>query len=368
MWCGVRGKLGVGVLLVATTHAWRTSDARADDAPTEAVRIDFAAPATCPPREAFLAGVRSRTARMRLVGASEPARTFVVVLEDAARGARGRVTIRDRDGRELRREVEGASCEEVADVLSLVVALAIDPHASLAPHAPASTAAAPATPSALPTAPAPSPSSVPAPSSTAAPPAPAADEPPVRARPGRREAPVDPTARTPWSWATGVGASASTAVVPSLLFGPRVFVEVGGVVDVWSSPRLRLSFERTASGRLDAGGGAVRFTWTVARADGCVAGWRDGHLRFSPCLGVEVGALEAAGADVDHARGATRPWVAVGPVARFSWAFAGPFFLELDASARAALVRSQFFFQPNTSVYDAPVLGVGLGLALGSSF
>ena len=339
-------------------------DARADDEPSESVRVDYAAPATCPSRETFLAGVRSRTTRMHLASGSAPARTFVVVLEDAARGADGRVTIRDPDGRELRREVKGASCEEVADVLALVVALAIDPRASTAPRAFGSASTAPAEAASAP-APAPSSSATRPPPTTPAPETPSTP-PPERAHPA--SAPPRFVAGASLSWAAGAGASGSSGVTPSLLFGPYVFVEARVTGDVGFTPRLRVSFERTASGRLDVAGGGARFTWTVARADGCVAGWRLGRFRISPCIGVDAGTLGAVGTGIDHARDATRPWFAIGPTARASWSFLGPLFVELDVFARAALVRSQFFFEPSATVYDAPVLGAGLGLAFGASF
>jgi hypothetical protein len=333
--------------------------ARADD-PAEPVRIDFRAPATCPSREAFLAGIRARTSRMQLAPTGSPARTFSVVLEDRASGGAGRVTIQDRDGRQLRRDVTGASCEEVADVLALVVALAIDPHATLAPR----------TPQSAPTASGSAQENAPSPSATPAPVAPTAsaapDAPPVHEE-ARQSIARDRASRT-FFLAAGAGASGRSGVTPAVLFGSHVFVEARVATDTWSALRLRLSFERTASGMLDVDGGGARFTWTAARADTCVAGWRKGSASISPCFGAEAGTLEAAGSNIDHARGATRPWLAIGPLVRAAWRLVDPLYLAFDVSAHAALVRPQFFFEPNATVYDVPLFGAGAGLSLGAFF
>ena len=56
---------------------------------------------------------------------------------------------------------------------------------------------------------------------------------------------------------------------------------------------------------------------------------------------------------------------AITTLARASWNFYGPLSLELDAGARLPLQRTRFFFQPDTTIYRTPAVGLTLGGGLG---
>ena len=108
----------------------------------ERVFVDYAAPASCPSKDAFVADVRARTTRFELASAGESVRRFAVELREDASGTVGRLRLVEREGTSREREVVGASCAEVADVLSFVVALSIDPRVvDFAPHVPSPEAA-----------------------------------------------------------------------------------------------------------------------------------------------------------------------------------------------------------------------------------
>lgn len=334
-----------------------TLRARADDA-TEPVRIAYDAPSGCPSTSWFVAAVSARTTRARIAEPSERARTFVVVLDETARGAAGNVTIRGLDGRELRRDVSGATCAEVAETLALVVALAIDPRASLAPVAlPVASAPVVATPSA----------SVSAPTSPSAAPPPTTIPTPAMPSPAARRA-VAPRPRARLSFSLGAGASLATGVTPATLAGLDVFGEARLAGSSWRAPFFRVAFQRTASDTLAEQGANVRFVWTVVRGDACLRGWRVGPVALSPCARVEGGSLFVQGGGVDRPRSDTRTSLALAPAANLRWPIGDTLFVDANAALRVAVFRDAFFFEPNPPFYEQPVLGVGLGVGFGASF
>jgi hypothetical protein len=116
--------------------------ARAQDA-EEAIRLDYQSGPGCPDEASFVARIRARTQRAHLVAEGESAREFDVRIVASGRPA-GTVTVVNHGHAEGARSVNAGTCEEVADALSLIVALALDPRA-MAP-------ATPLTPSSVPVA------------------------------------------------------------------------------------------------------------------------------------------------------------------------------------------------------------------------
>jgi hypothetical protein len=80
----------------------------------------------------FLDQVRRRTPRARAAEPGESARRFIVTLENHGRVV-GRLLTENTDGTTAVREVQGTSCQEVADALALVVAVTLDPFADQSP-------------------------------------------------------------------------------------------------------------------------------------------------------------------------------------------------------------------------------------------
>jgi hypothetical protein len=328
----------------------------------ETVRIEYTATGAagvCPNASEFVAAVSARTASVRFANGGEAARSFVVSIADGAdgaRGARGRLVVHDRTG-DLQRDIEGASCAEVADTLALIVALAIDPKAlaTTATTAPSPAPAPPPSP-AVSTDPVPTSSTAPIPVVSPAPP----DE---RAR----AAPREPVAARP-VFSLGAGFAWTSGVAPGTLVGPDVFAERRAASDAWYAHALRLSFARTATDALAEPGGTARFVWTAARLDGCVRGLRVADFRVSPCAQLELGALEAFGGAVDHPRSASHPWLAAGAALRARRYVIGALFAEATLALRAALLPERFYFEPNASFYRVPPIGGALGVGVGASF
>src|SRR4051812_35828207 len=84
--------------------------AAADD--TEPIRIVFRAPAGCPDAAEFTDQVQARTARARLAGPGETARTFTVSIDTVGARSHGRLTLDDPHGPGSVREVSADRCAE----------------------------------------------------------------------------------------------------------------------------------------------------------------------------------------------------------------------------------------------------------------
>ena len=95
------------------------------------VRIDFEAHANCSSVDAFYQGVRARTERVRPALTGETALQIHVRLFRIGTTIRGELKFGDQPGESETRRVDGLSCNEVVEALSLTAALALDPSASL---------------------------------------------------------------------------------------------------------------------------------------------------------------------------------------------------------------------------------------------
>jgi hypothetical protein len=312
----------------------------------EPIRVEYQGAPGCPDEPTFFSQVLARTPRARRAADPAPARTFVVSLTRGAEASFGRLFIRGTDGSESERDVAGDTCEEVVSALSLITALAVDPRASLQPLAPAvaPTPAVDPTPAA---APAPVPAPLPPPASGPAP---------------------DPAPAHPWHFALAFEASVAAGVTPRVLFATPLSVQAMGPEGRTPSPTFRVGFERASSGSVDVGGPTATFTWTLGIAEACPHRWRFGKVAVEPCARVEAGVLEGIGANIAPARDSTRTWFALGATGRAEWAFLPPMFLDLEAGLSFPLVRTTYFFEPNTTVYQSPTVGGIVSAGLGVRF
>ena len=301
----------------------------------EAIRLDYRASDGCPDSATFMAAVHQRAARARLALPGEGARTFVVVV-DAGPPASGQVTIRQDGQSQGSRHMQAESCAEVADALALVVALAVEPIGSPPP--------------------APAPHSDPLPTVQS----PAGGDSRAQSQP-RQEASVKGV------YFAGADFAAVTGVAPSVLLGASPFV--GWLATgVSIQPSARIAFERTASGTLGVQGGDAVFTWTVGRLDACPLGGARGTLRLAACARLEAGTLEVSGRGNLGTQTQLVPWVAAGPVGRAEWSPFPVAFLDAEVAFLVRATTDRFFFLPDTTVYQVPLLGVGGGVGIGAHF
>jgi hypothetical protein len=97
------------------------------------MRIDFDAPAGCGSAEAFRRGVAARLEHAAASNEVPPARIQVRLTRDGDR-VQGELRLSQEQAPTDTRTVEGATCDEVVDVLALTAALALQPAARAAPR------------------------------------------------------------------------------------------------------------------------------------------------------------------------------------------------------------------------------------------
>jgi hypothetical protein len=375
----------VGLLLSNETAA------RAQQEPQdpEPIRLEYRAEEGCPNLDGFVARVRARTRLVRPAWPGEEARSFRVALE-AGPPARGLLTITGDERPPGSRSVHAGTCAEAADALSMVFALAVD--ARLAAQAPALPAISPVE-SSLPAAAASSspprvdamgdlreaPSATQSPTTTAgasaAPAPPTVDKPPVDKPPADKPQPAAVLGRraedlsTDHAFFAGDDFVVATGVTSTAVLSVSPYIGWRAPGATWWAPSLRLSFIRDQRGPFDqAGGGSATFTWTVGRVDACARLGQGLVVDLSACARVEAGTLEGAGSDIVAAQSRLRLWLAAGPLVRVAWPFARAFFVDADLGIQFRVTHDQFVFQPASTVYQVPPVGLATGAGLGVRF
>jgi hypothetical protein len=355
---------------VGALFSFAPASAKDGDIP---VRVDYRALAGCPAGP-FLDRLLARSSHIRAAQANEPAPLVVVRVLRQGRGAHGHLVVHDVDGTEAQRNVEGDTCESVFSALVLMSAIALDPSlvaqaqgaetaSSASADASAGAASTTGTPNATgatdasPTEPADGHSDV----STSLPSTNDAATDDVGSH--GRETPID--RRPGLHLALGGGAGVESGAAPQALLTWGAYLEATRSESVLA-PVARLAFEHANSGDQPASFGGVRFVRNLGVLDGCLR-WAAGPVRLLPCVEVEGGALAASGQDVVPARSDTRPWVALGALARVRYVPISPLFLEIDGGLRLPLLRDRFFFEPDNTVFRAPAISAFGGGTLGFS-
>jgi hypothetical protein len=318
---------------------------RSITARAEPIAVRYEAPPSCPDAAAFVGQITARTSRFEQARPGDAARSFAVeVIEDGAE-ARGRLTIRERDGTTSSREVPKAACAEVVAALALIAAITIDPEAR--------TDAPPPAPAAPPSAPArPAPAAPPRTSSPAPPATPRTTPSPARLRPG-----------------AGAHFAIASAVAPDIALGFEGFAELRLDRASVLSPSVRLSAIYAQSGATENSVGAARFRWIAGRLGVCPLRFpspRAARAGVSPCAVIDAGALVAAGERALDARTETRAWFAPGLVGRAELVAFDLLFLEAEGGVTIPLPSYRFYFGPRTTIFEVPRAGaiaaVGAGL------
>jgi hypothetical protein len=327
-------------------------------AETEAIRIDYRAAAGCPLPRQFHSEVFQRTASARLAKDGEPARTFLIVIERVPVGVTGSLVIRETDGATVARKVTGAVCSEVATVLALATALAIDPTASLQPiEAEPSSASDPALDSEPPAS-----DGAARPSQAAATEADAAED-------------FDsgnaglPQGAFPWQWHLAIGPSLALGIAPKPSLGGAVAMErrtFAGAAPV-SAFGVELAYLRGLPEAVN--GASSSFDFFLARPRMCVLAFVLGSARLSPCGAFELGAVSGHGSELPRAESHTRFWASAQLAARLTLPIDAHWFFDADAALVFPLTRYQFVFrEPNTLVYSVPAVAGAFGVKIGRSF
>lgn len=309
-----------------------------------AVRIEFSAPADCSSADDFYDGIRLRTDRIRPATGDEAGLGMFVKLVRTDKQVQGELRVVGDRGETDARQVEGATCDEVVQALSLTAALAIDPEARVSPlPEPAATPPGPPPPKAPACAPCPPP-----PEPLALPPAPEA---------------VDSGLEI------GAGASILQAVSPYTALGISATGRVvwqhqagglGGSVGV-SFLHLQSDFLGTSE--------AASVELTGLSLTVCPIRWTAAdRLRFEPCATGLGGALTATGRSVTVPETVGRSWWSLGASVRAAGTVAGSLSLELEAGLGLPLIKRRFVTHtPDRLVGQTPTFSAmgTLGLVYG---
>jgi hypothetical protein len=278
------------------------------------VLIAVDAPNGCLTPPAFFERVRRRTARVREAAPGEPARRFSLTIEEKERVS-GKLLTEDTDGTTALREVEGASCQEVADALALVVAVTLDPLADLSSgsveNPPRQPESAPAPRAATPRLPARAPSPAPRP---------------------------EPRARFQHALAAEATLAAGLVDAPLPGLGVRYFASRGP-----SGTGLLLTAGAFATFAGDtqadyASGGVVRYRLQGLNPGVCPVGVRvDSRLGLVACVTFILGRLEAQGMELPGGRSDGSFFMAAGLEGRGELQLAGPLGLVVAAGLSAPI-------------------------------
>lgn len=312
---------------IATAAGLIAGIAHADDAPPPPLRLEVQA--ACTDNVDFGRKLRSRSSRVQL-GSGEDSVGVAVTIHPAATGALVEGTMRVGDSV---RQVEGATCEEVADALSLVTVLLFDPEAETRPPTP--------------------PAPVPTP-----PPPPEQPRPPVRS-------PVRPAPREEgWRW--GLGLHGVGAAIDELTIGASLLGEMTRGRNL-STLTFRLALT-TYSTNVELGPRAANLVWSFLAPQVCPLRVRAGILSVFPCAGVAMGVLSSEPTrGVERPRSFTRIWFAPRAAARARVALAPRLGLEVEAAVDVPVVRDRYAFG-DVEAFRVPAvipsLGVGIAMEL----
>jgi hypothetical protein len=306
---------------------------------TEPIRIEYRAPdgAGCPSAREFEAKVFARTASARAATDDEPARSFVIELRRAGSRVAGSLVIQETDGATMARRVTGSECADVATVLALATALAIDPRAELAPH------------------------------QTLDEETESESQLEPSSRPPSYEPPSVPSGAWTPRWALGATVAFAVAPRPALGASLLLALERHGVPP-FGEFGVELVYRQTGSEAVrDA---RATFHFYAARPGLCAAGVALGaSLLLAPCLLVEVGAISGVGSEIPNSTRTTRFWAAGELQARLELGLGSGGFVTLDGGVQLPLTRYRFVFEnPDTQIHDVPVVAAQAGLRVGTSF
>ncbi len=309
-------------------------EAAADEASIP-VRLDYAADAPCPTRDAFFEEIRTRAPRIRAAGDGEAAYAVRVdVTAIAARGAdgpglAGKIALVDLDGNKSFRTIEGTACEDIALALALVVALDVTGMAVVPPTTPSI--------------------------------APAPD-----ARPPARDL-ATAAAGPRWLPDVALLGGARTGVAPVL--APAGILSVGlEHTSLWR-PVLRISASY-ASADTAGSNDTVTLRLATVAADGCSARARffEGRVTLIPCLraeaGFHLGEIHPNGLGIAGA-----PWFALGAVGQAHLILLEGVFAVVEVSGLFPTWRTRFLEGSSTSsVFSSPSFVAGGAGGVGVTF
>ncbi|HEY5956205.1 MAG TPA: hypothetical protein VIV60_06620 [Polyangiaceae bacterium] len=346
------------------------------EAQTESIYLDYSASAGCASRAEFVAQAQARTAVARFSDSPGGGRQFRVTVGQMNGHAVGRVSVGRGTSVGSAREVYAQDCNEVVRALALIVALALDPDASLTVES---------TPTANPNAPAPPAvfemhengvsQSAAARGSALLTPKGTFKGPPIT-HVWLVRAQVQLNLRSPHVLAFGVHAGAT--VWPSSPTVPALAWALSLAAEDWPSlhgiPSVRLSVQRSTSAIVHSSrGSSAKLASTAARLALCPLQLdltTDAALLL--CAGADMGRLTAAGygGELSSTAKRQRPWLAIVESARLRLGLGRDLYTDIEGGVSEPLWRDAFEFgdpgAPAVAIVTTPplVLWLNLGFAV----
>lgn len=339
----VRSAAGLALAGAVAWVAFFVNPSTATAAPEDAVGIalQYRASTDCPNEAAFVGEVAMRTARLRFQ--SEGAGTGVVELEIKREGSAflGTLRLPGAEARTLRAD----TCQDAVAVFALILALAYDPDAK----------------------------QVETPLSADVKPAPVPTITPVASVPTVRPLPPQPPARSPAPGPSrsfvGLGAHLEASSFASASFGLRVFASLTIPREGLWAASFRLSVARTLPSVLDGvnGGQGGTLIMNDVEVEGCFMQWppRAALVRF--CAWGLGGFVQSEGRGPSP-KSALAPWASAGIATPLTWSPWRSLRLELRPAVGRTLLFDRYYFEPNTTVYEAPILYVRVGVGASVQF
>jgi hypothetical protein len=110
------------------------------------------------------------------------------------------------------------------------------------------------------------------------------------------------------------------------------------------------------------------FRLSTVALDGCIAAIDTHAFQLRPCVQIAGGVLDGASSAFGPTERKALPWATAGGLLQARWFFLGPLSLESSAGLTVALVRDDFFFRPQSTVYRAPPLLLIGSVGVGTTF
>ncbi len=322
-------------------------------APLLPLEVRYEASEGCPTGAELEAELAARGLRHRAPGPDERSTRLTIRVRQGSEGSDGEAEVRQLDGGVSRRSLQGATCSEVLQSLTLVAALALSPFVTPPPAAsPGAGSASPAPSQAPPVSP-----SAPAPAS--APPLPVPPPPVASSQP----APRAPDG-TPATWSLGLQAALQSELAPGVSPGAMLWLERR--TESW--PTLRMALGGFSGGTTDVAVFRASFRAYLAQASGCWPGGVGARWTASACVELQGGWLAAEGSRAPETSGVQRrAWLAPGAGGRLGARVGGRGRLEVAGALLVPVRRDRFVFEiPRAEAHRVgPVvwqLGIGAGV------
>lgn len=311
------------------------------------VRIEVQGPTDCPAGPALLSGIQARAERVREAQGDEKSTLLRVRLSVVAGRIRGELQVVDKTGASDRRRVEGATCQEVVQALSLTAALALDPTAGLAPATEPPADGSKEVPG--------TPSGGSQPPVELPPKGPKVPE-PIRAKVGT-PLPQSPSSAKSWRLEAAAALLVGQVSSPGVGVGGGLSARIRGLRGQALGPSLGIGWRALHS---DVFGSErqVSVVWNGLTVAGCPLSWTVGkRLQVEPCATTTVALIAAEGRNIDHPQPVKRVEWSLGGLLRGSLSLGHGVSFEIEGGLSLPMVRREFFVStaPGSDTVTAPL-------------